>query len=184
MRNDVLVYTTPPLTEHGRSHRARQGFALSLVGRQGHRPNDQAAGRPAGRQGVEPGRDASSGFAGARGGTSRCSWSPAKSTRSTSARWLRATRSYPGHRIRIEVSSSNFPHFERNLNTGGNNFDEEDGRRRAQRHSSRTRVIPRWWCSRFCVAAARTAPDDMARSSGARAAERQFSEKLPRRIRP
>ena len=30
----------------------------------------------------------------------------------------------PGHRIRIEVSSSNFPRFDRNLNTGGNNFDE------------------------------------------------------------
>ncbi len=32
-----------------------------------------------------------------------------------------------GHRIRIEVSSSNFPRFERNLNTGGNNFDEKTG---------------------------------------------------------
>ncbi|HMQ08679.1 MAG TPA: CocE/NonD family hydrolase [Saprospiraceae bacterium] len=29
-----------------------------------------------------------------------------------------------GHSIRIEISSSNFPRFERNLNTGGNNFDE------------------------------------------------------------
>ena len=33
----------------------------------------------------------------------------------------------PGHRIRIEVASSSFPHFERNLNTGGNNYDEKDG---------------------------------------------------------
>jgi len=32
-----------------------------------------------------------------------------------------------GHRIRIEVSSSNFPSFERNLNTGGNNYDEAIG---------------------------------------------------------
>jgi len=32
-----------------------------------------------------------------------------------------------GHRIRIEVSSSNFPRFARNLNTGGNNFDEKVG---------------------------------------------------------
>lgn len=32
-----------------------------------------------------------------------------------------------GHRIRIEVSSSNFPRFERNLNTGGNNYDEAQG---------------------------------------------------------
>jgi putative CocE/NonD family hydrolase len=33
----------------------------------------------------------------------------------------------PGHRLRIEVSSSNFPRFERNLNTGGNNYDEAKG---------------------------------------------------------
>jgi len=33
----------------------------------------------------------------------------------------------PGHRIRIEVSSSNFPRFDRNLNTGGNNYDETVG---------------------------------------------------------
>jgi putative CocE/NonD family hydrolase len=30
----------------------------------------------------------------------------------------------PGHRIRIEVSGSNFPRFDRNMNTGGNNYDE------------------------------------------------------------
>src|SRR5258708_5630600 len=29
-----------------------------------------------------------------------------------------------GHRIRVEVSSSNFPRFDRNLNTGANNSDE------------------------------------------------------------
>jgi putative CocE/NonD family hydrolase len=29
-----------------------------------------------------------------------------------------------GHSLRIEVSSSNFPRFDRNLNTGGNNYDE------------------------------------------------------------
>ena len=32
-----------------------------------------------------------------------------------------------GHQIRIEISSSNFPRFDRNLNTGGNNFDESKG---------------------------------------------------------
>jgi putative CocE/NonD family hydrolase len=32
-----------------------------------------------------------------------------------------------GHRIRIEVSSSNFPRFDRNLNTGGSNYDESKG---------------------------------------------------------
>ncbi len=33
-----------------------------------------------------------------------------------------------GHRIRIEISSSNFPRFDRNLNTGGKNFDESEGK--------------------------------------------------------
>jgi putative CocE/NonD family hydrolase len=33
----------------------------------------------------------------------------------------------PGHRLRVEVSSSNFPRFDRNLNTGGNNYDEAKG---------------------------------------------------------
>ncbi|MCP4656941.1 MAG: CocE/NonD family hydrolase, partial [bacterium] len=32
----------------------------------------------------------------------------------------------PGHRIRLEVASSNFPRFDRNLNTGGNNYDETE----------------------------------------------------------
>ena len=32
-----------------------------------------------------------------------------------------------GHSIRIEISSSNFPRFERNMNTGGNNYDESEG---------------------------------------------------------
>ncbi len=41
---------------------------------------------------------------------------------------LHATSNYfkPGHRIRLEVSSSNFPRFDRNLNTGGNNYDETE----------------------------------------------------------
>jgi predicted acyl esterase len=43
----------------------------------------------------------------------------------------------PGHRLRIEVSSSNFPRFDRNLNTGGRNFDEARGvvARNAVHHS-------------------------------------------------
>jgi uncharacterized protein len=32
-----------------------------------------------------------------------------------------------GHRIRLEVSSSNFPRFDRNMNTGGRNYDESQG---------------------------------------------------------
>ena len=30
----------------------------------------------------------------------------------------------PGEELRIEISSSNFPRYDRNLNTGGNNYDE------------------------------------------------------------
>ncbi len=39
---------------------------------------------------------------------------------------LHATSWYlpPGHRLRVEISSSNFPRFDRNLNTGGQNYDE------------------------------------------------------------
>jgi uncharacterized protein len=39
---------------------------------------------------------------------------------------LPATSNYfpARHRIRLEISSSNFPRFDRNLNTGGNNYDE------------------------------------------------------------
>ncbi|MFL5582955.1 MAG: CocE/NonD family hydrolase, partial [Gemmatimonadaceae bacterium] len=40
----------------------------------------------------------------------------------TTSNWFDA-----GHRIRLEVSSSNFPRFERNLNTGGHNYDESHG---------------------------------------------------------
>jgi putative CocE/NonD family hydrolase len=39
---------------------------------------------------------------------------------------LHATSWYlpAGHRLRVEISSSNFPRFDRNLNTGGRNYDE------------------------------------------------------------
>ncbi len=45
----------------------------------------------------------------------------------------------PGHRIRIEVSSSNFPRFDRNLNTGGDNWSESKGvvARNSVHHSRR-----------------------------------------------
>jgi len=41
---------------------------------------------------------------------------------------LHATSNFfgPGHRVRLEISSSNFPRWSRNLNTGGNNFDESE----------------------------------------------------------
>ena len=33
----------------------------------------------------------------------------------------------PGHSIRVEISSSNFPRFDRNMNTGGDNHSESKG---------------------------------------------------------
>ncbi len=52
-----------------------------------------------------------------------------------------------GHRIRVEVSSSKFPQYMRNLNTGGNNYDESEGvvARNNLHHSSEYRsqvVLP------------------------------------------
>lgn len=38
-----------------------------------------------------------------------------------------SNRFLPGHRVRIEVTSSNFPNFVRNLNTGGPNESESTG---------------------------------------------------------
>ena len=37
-----------------------------------------------------------------------------------------ASRFGIGHRIRVEIAGSNFPLYERNMNTGGRNFDETD----------------------------------------------------------
>src|SRR3984957_3281005 len=41
----------------------------------------------------------------------------------------------PGHRLRIEVASTNFPNYERNLNSGGRNSEESAA------HIARTRVL-------------------------------------------
>ena len=64
---------------------------------------------------------------------------------------LRAIAYYlpPGHRMRLQVSSSNFPRLERNLNTGGNNFDETVGvvalnRVYTARERASAVIIPEW----------------------------------------
>jgi hypothetical protein len=46
-----------------------------------------------------------------------------------------------GHRIRIEVAGANFPSFDRNLNTAGNNYDETTGIVAPHRHPS-LRAVP------------------------------------------
>ena len=56
----------------------------------------------------------------------------------------------PGHRVRLDVSSSNFPRIDRNLNTGGRIGFETEWRvahntvHRSQRHPSRLHlpVVP------------------------------------------
>ena len=50
----------------------------------------------------------------------------------------------PGHRLRLQISSSNFPRLERNLNTGGNNYNETVGvvaRNRVYRDSVRASAV-------------------------------------------
>ena len=54
-----------------------------------------------------------------------------------------------GDRLRLQVSSSNFPRLERNLNTGGSNFDESVGVVAVNRvHTTRDHpsfvLIPEW----------------------------------------
>ena len=52
---------------------------------------------------------------------------PGEPTEYTINLWPTSNLFKAGHRIGLEVSSSNFPRFDRNLNTGGNNFDESKG---------------------------------------------------------
>ncbi len=54
-------------------------------------------------------------------------WSRGKCTRSRCNLLTPVITFDAGHQLRIEVSSSNFPRFDRNLNTGGNNYDEAKG---------------------------------------------------------
>jgi len=54
-------------------------------------------------------------------------WSRGRCTRSRFSPLTPANYFDVGHQLRIEISSSNFPRFDRNLNTGGKNYDEEKG---------------------------------------------------------
>ena len=44
----------------------------------------------------------------------------------TLGQMVMASHFAPGHRLRIEVAGTNFPQYERNMHTGGRNFDETD----------------------------------------------------------
>ena len=125
-RPDVLVYTTEPLREgmevsgpvtvtlHVSSDRKDTDFTAKLldVDAEGRAYNlDETIQRVRYREGydkqvwMEPGR------------VYKVTLGPMN------------TSNYfaPGHRLRVEVSSSNFPRFDRNLNTGGRNYDEATG---------------------------------------------------------
>ncbi len=126
MRNDVLVYTTAPLTErvdvsgnidvelHLSSNVKDTDLAVKLVdvGPDGKAFNlDESILRVRWREGWDKPVFMENGK------VYKVSIPPLVTSNSFAA----------GHRIRVEVSSSSFPHFDRNLNTGGNNFDEKDG---------------------------------------------------------
>ncbi len=126
MRNDVLVYTTPPLTQGVEvtgplhavlfvSSSARDtDFTAKLVD---VHPDGRAFNV---QEGILRARY--------REGFHRKVWMQPDRVYEVPVD-LQATANYfpAGHRIRLEVSSSNFPRFDRNLNTGGNNYDETAG---------------------------------------------------------
>jgi putative CocE/NonD family hydrolase len=122
-RQDVLVYTTPPLAEgievtgpveallYVSSTAKDTDFTAKLVDVY---PDGRAFNL---REGIARARY--------REGFDRQVWMKPGEVYEISID-LQVTGNYfgPGHRIRLEVSSSNFPRFERNLNTGGRNYDE------------------------------------------------------------
>ena len=122
-RPDILVYTTPPLKEgmevsgpitvtlYVSSDRKDTDFTVKVidVGPDGAAYNlDETIQRVRYREGynkqvwMEPGK------------VYKVELSPMNTSNYFAA----------GHSIRLEVSSSNFPRFDRNLNTGGHNYDE------------------------------------------------------------
>ena len=126
MRNDILVFTTPPLAErvdvagnidvslYLSSNVKDTDLTIKLmdVGPDGKAFNlDEEIQRVRWREGWEKPVFMEAGK------VYRVDLPPLVTSNSFAA----------GHRIRVEVSSSSFPHFDRNLNTGGNNFDEKDG---------------------------------------------------------
>ena len=122
-RDDVLVYTSEPLAEalevtgplelvlHVSSDARDTDFAAKLV-------DVQPDGTPVNvQEGIQRARY--------REGYDRKVWMEEGGVYEVRID-LQATANQflPGHRIRLEVTSSSFPRWERNLNTGGNNYDE------------------------------------------------------------
>jgi len=123
MRNDVLVYTSAPLQE---GIEVTGPIKLVLFVSSSVRDTDFTAKLvdvyPDGtaynvQEGVIRARY--------REGMEKKVWMEAGKTYKVEMT-IGATANYfgTGHRIRVEISSSNFPRFDRNMNTGGKNYDE------------------------------------------------------------
>ena len=122
-RDDVLVYTSPPLTEgvevtgpleavlYVSSSAPDTDFTVKLVD---VAPDGTAYNL---QEGIQRARY--------RTGYDSITWMEDQNVYRVTVN-LHATSNYfaPGHRIRVEVSSSNFPRFTRNLNTGGDNHTD------------------------------------------------------------
>ena len=124
MRNDVLVYSTPPLTEpvevtgpvrvvlYAASSAKDTDFTAKLVDAY---PDGRAYNLT---EGIVRARKRNPGVIEML--------TPGAVTRFDIDLQVTGNWFAPGHRIRLEISSSNFPRFDRNLNTGGNNYDETE----------------------------------------------------------
>ncbi len=122
-RHDVLVYSTPPLTK---GVQLAGPVELVLYASSSARDTDFTAKLvDVYPDGVAYNVQDTILRARYREGYEKEVWMEAKTTYRLNLN-LRSTANYfaPGHQIRLEISSSNFPFFDRNLNTGGNNYGE------------------------------------------------------------
>ena len=116
-RPDVLVYTTPPLEE---DIEVVGPVKMALYAASTARDTDFTAKLVD----VHPNGTAINVAQGIIRARSRDSWEeptplePGRTYEYTIDLWSTANRFLKGHRIRVEVSSSNFPQFDRNPNTG------------------------------------------------------------------
>lgn len=117
-RDDVLVYTTPPLTN---AVEVTGPIVMKLFASTTAKDTDWTAKivdvHPSGyAQNVQDGIVRARHRDGV--GKPGTLLEPRKLYEYTIDMWATSNTFLPGHRIRLEISSSNFPRFDRNLNTG------------------------------------------------------------------
>jgi len=131
-RDDVLVYTSDPLTESTEVTGPVEAIIYAATdGRDTDWTVKLVAGAPDGRA-----LNLCDGIVRARYRNSLAQPDLLEPGRVYEYRIQLGSTSYmfaPGFRIRLEVSSSNFPRFDRNLNTGGDFASESVGRPAVQR---------------------------------------------------